>query len=103
MQQPLSVDHAKLLADAHHNKDANGMHAPLLMLEIQANALEHERRNQQLMNDQLRLARLQRRNAARGALVAVRHMIGAMLIHVGERLNPEPARGSDNANTAMNA
>jgi hypothetical protein len=103
MQQPFSVEGARLIADARDNKDSSVMHSSLLMLEIQANALEQERRNKQLMNDQLRLARYERRNAVGNALMIIRHNVGSILISVGERLRPEPAPRPDRAKTVMKA
>jgi hypothetical protein len=93
----------KFFADTHNYKDPDVMHTPLLMLEIQANALEQERRNTQLMNEQLRLARRNDRNSVAQALVVLRHMLGVVLISVGERLLPEPADRPDGAKTPMNA
>lgn len=91
LQQPFSIDNAKQIVEAHHDRDARNMNAPLLLLEVQANALEQERRNKQLMNEQLRIARLERHSHAGDAMMALRNQIGVMLIGLGGRIRQEQA------------
>lgn len=90
---------ATFLADRYHDKETNSMHAPLLMLEIQANALKIERRDQQLRNDQLHLIQGQQSSRLSHALLAVRRRTGTALIGLGERLRPK----QEPTVTAMNS
>lgn len=99
MHAPLIPENVRLYADAHDPRERHQMNAPLLMLEIQANALEQERRNRRLMNEQLQIARLHHRNENGGVMMVIRNKIGSMLVNAGERLRHDAA----SADTAMTA
>lgn len=94
MYQADSVEQARLLTDAHDARERDTMNVPSVMLEVHANALDQERRDRQLQNEQLRIAREQRRSVIGMAMLAVRNRVGRLLIIVGESLRQEPASSS---------
>ena len=95
MYQPVWVEQARILTDAHDPRERAPMNIPLLTLEVHANALEQERRMRQLKNEQLRVAQEQRRSPLSTVTRAVRNHVGKLLINVGESLRPQPATPSD--------
>lgn len=84
MNQIYRLDDAIRVSDIRYERTTNAMHTPLLLLEIQANALEIQRRDALLRDEQLRLARQQRARVNR--LAGIRLGIANILIAAGHRL-----------------